>query len=155
MSLPKSFPIDVRELEEWIPHRPPMLWISEVSWADATSGECVARIEPEGHALGKDGIMRSSSMIEWIAQSYAFVRAAQALTGAGPAHAKPKRVFLVAINDARFEYLDRPGLLDGENSFRVRVKTDRELGPLSLVEGKVLSRSGELLASAKLKLFAE
>ena len=107
-----GFPLHVRELEEWIPHRQPMVWIDEVLSADGVQGECLVRLRADALYMGPGGVIRPSSMIEWIAQGYAFVRAAQTKLHLISADIKPKRAFLVAITNARFEYLKTPGLLD-------------------------------------------
>lgn len=149
------FPLHVRELESWIPHRLPMVWIDEVVSADGAGGECRVVLRADGHCMGPGGVVRPSSLIEWIAQGYAFVRAAQSKLQLINADMKPKRAFLVAITNARFEYLKTPGVLEGAKTLRVRVRNERDFGPLSLVEGSVLAETGEILATAKIKVYAE
>ena len=59
------------------------------------------------------------------------------------------------MTNARFEYLADPGKLAGVKSLRVRVRNERDFGPVSLVDGAVLTDSGQVLATAKIKVFAE
>ncbi len=132
-----------------------MVWIDEVVSADGVQGECRVQLRADAAYYGPGGIIRPSSMIEWIAQSYAFVRAAQTKLQLISADLKPKRAFLVAITNARFEYQKTPALLTGAKALVIRVRNERDFGPLSLVEGSVLTEAGEMLATAKIKVFAE
>lgn len=128
-----------------------MVWVDEVSWINATEGECRVRVDPSAAYCGRREL-RSTSIIEWIAQSYAYVRAAQAISGmSGAPEAPPRIVYLAAVRDAK---LDTPvGEIPAE--LRVRVQSIRSLGPLTLVEGRVTDGRGKLLGSASLKVYAE
>ena len=150
-----GLPMHVRELEEWIPHRPPMVWIDEVVTASAAEGVCRVVLRSDALYMRANGVVRPSSMIEWIAQAYAFVRAAQSKLHLISVDLKPKRAFLVAVTNARFEYLTKPEQLTGVKVLHVRVRNERDFGPLSLVDGCVLTEAGEVLATAKIKVFAE
>lgn len=151
MSGQGGFPIPVSRLAEIVPHRPPMVWVDEVSWVNATEGECRVRLDPGALYRGRRGL-RSTSIIEWIAQSYAYVRAAQAISGTpGAPTAPPQVVYLAAVRDAKL------GALVGKQpvEIRVLVRSNRSFGPLALVEGQVMDGCGNLLGSASLKVYAE
>ena len=149
-----SLPIPVADLAQWIPHRLPMVWIDEVTHVTATSCECVVRLKKDALYMGPDGI-RESSLIEWIAQGYAFTRAAQAVCGVIPQPEKPKLAFLAAITDAELDLSTAKSELKTASIVRVLINESRELGPITMFEGSVVTESGQRLASAKLKVFAQ
>lgn len=118
----------------------------------AEGGECAVKLKSDAHYM--DGPEpRFSSMIEWMAQSYAYVRAAQSVTGLLAAAAAPKRAYLVSVQSIAFDYDEEQ--LRGTRALRVQVGGAREIGPITLFEAKVLTEDGQKLCSAKLKVFAE
>lgn len=151
MSGPAEFPMPVTRLASLVPHRPPMVWVDEVVRVEEAGGECRVRTDRHAHYHGQGGI-RSTVIVEWIAQSYAYVRAAQAVCRLPGAPAAPPAVFyLAAIRDAMLAAF--PG--DSPSEFRVHVRRVRSLGPLSLIEGRVTDDRGTLFGTAFLKVYAE
>lgn len=152
-----GFPIPVDRLYEWVPHRPPLVWVDEVVGVTESGGECLVRLDPTARYMGANGAIRPSSFIEWMAQAYAYVRAAQQVAGVRPtASAAPKRAYLVSI--ASFTYqrdeVERGrGAAIGE--LKARVEEGRTIGPITLVDGVVTDNAGKVWARAKLKVFAE
>jgi predicted hotdog family 3-hydroxylacyl-ACP dehydratase len=148
-----QLPISVNQLQEWMPHRPPMVWIDQVIQATKNSGECSLRIKSEGYYQSEAGV-RQSSLIEWVAQSYGYVSAVQVGLGLRQVNQQPKQVFLAGLRDAQFfcrtdEDELRPGKL-----VKIRVENSREIGPLTLFDGSVISESGKTLFKVNLKVFA-
>lgn len=148
-------PIPTSELAEHLPHRAPMLWVDEVvSYAAAHGdnllhGVCRAYLTPGRHFFGDDGALRVSSPIEWIAQSYGFVKSCVRISqGLGPARG---RVFLVGVNDVD---VDLAGIR-GEKTVLVHVRETRDLEPAFLLDGSVTSEDGtRIFAKLKMKVFA-
>ena len=123
-----------------LPHRPPMLMIDRL--VDAGPGTAVAEATLGDGCLGVSaGRVLEAALVECVAQTAAAGKAVAA-AGAGPA---------------------APGLLAGVSDFRVfrrpaagerltiRIREDRQLGPLTLVSGEVLA-GGERVAAGRLKL---
>ena len=121
-----------------LPHRAPMLMIDRL--VDAGPGTAVAEATLGDGCLGVSaGRVLEAALVECVAQTAA---AGKAVAGAGPA---------------------APGLLAGVSDFRVfrrpaagerltiRIREDRQLGPLTLVSGEVLA-GGERVAAGRLKL---
>lgn len=142
-----AFPIAVEKLSRFLPHRKPALWIDEVLWAKPDEGECRVYLKKDSRFY-QDGRLRSVCFIEWIAQAFGFVSAAQEQKAA-------QKAFLVAIKDAVYN----PELINPESeqwkSLRVHVKKTYQMGPIGIIEGRVLKEDGSELAKAQLKLFAE
>jgi predicted hotdog family 3-hydroxylacyl-ACP dehydratase len=131
------------ELVDWIPHRPPMVWIDEVVEISPDSAVCRANVLPQCFS---DGKFRPSTYIEWMAQAFAFSEVARGLQSIP----KLKNAFLVGITKAEFEEFPIT-----EKSFLVRVKKTRELPPLLLFDGSVEKPTGQVIARASIKVFAE
>ena len=158
-ALMSRYPIPVEELQAWVPHRPPMVWVNEVLWATADEGECRVRLDAKAHYFSESGL-RLSTLIEWVAQAYGYVQASRALirnsAGGGNTH-RPSKAYLVGLRDTEFfagPTQIRHQLQPGEEA-SVIVRRVRELGPVSLVDGEVRRPTGERLLKASLKLYAE
>lgn len=143
--------VPVSELASLVPHRPPAVWIREVARADEEGGECIVALEAVG-AKGARGV-RATSLLEWMAQGYAYTRAARAR---GAPEAAVDKAYLAGVRDFTLApELDQAlARLGPGDEVVVRVRRVRELGPLSLVAGEVVGPDGARLASAELKLFA-
>jgi predicted hotdog family 3-hydroxylacyl-ACP dehydratase len=153
------------ELAGALPHRPPMVWIDQVTALRADGGDCGLTLKPDGLYLGPQGLRRSS-LIELIAQAYGFVCAARSVSGAnaGGAHSAgsgaagasaPRRAFLAAIRNAEFFAPVDPALLQPGARLRISVSGERQMGPISMFDGQVHDQAGGLLARASLKVFSE
>ena len=138
-----DLPVSVDRLADFLPHRPPMVWVEEVIEVDHTGGSCGLTVRP-GAAYLTDGKIRRSAYIEWMAQAFAFVEAYR-----NP-DSRLETAFLVGIRD--FEVQDagsRPGA-----KLRIRVETVKALEGMVLFRGRVCGVDGRVLASATLKIYA-
>jgi predicted hotdog family 3-hydroxylacyl-ACP dehydratase len=145
-----NFPVAVEQLENWLPHRAPAVWIDEVSWVKADEGECRVRLKADANYMDPTGNPRDSSFVEWMAQAYGYVGACQIITGLVSAERPPSRTFLAHVRD--FER--STASVQPEDVLQIHVRKTHQLGPLLLIEGKV-TQGDRALAQAKLKLFAE
>ncbi len=152
--LTTRFPILASELHQWIPHRPPMVWIDQVNSVTPQNGECQVTLRESGHYMAPDGL-RPSSMVEFIAQSYGFTRAAQHLLGCLKGTHIPTQVFLVGIREGHFfsDVSDIPILGPG-SILIIKTFNTREIGPLTLFDGHITSANGIQLFEAKLKVYS-
>lgn len=141
-----NFPIEIKELETELPHRPPMVWIDRVLWIDATKGECEVVIDPKA-LYCENGKVRQVAPIEWIAQAVGFSRAARDKLNP---ERKIHEAFLVGIRDTKIEGLE---VLKAGDKVRIKAEIKRELAPLTLVKGTVLFED-KCLAESTLKLFS-
>jgi predicted hotdog family 3-hydroxylacyl-ACP dehydratase len=149
------FPINTRELDQYLPHRDPAIWIDEVVSVRADGGVCRVYPRKGGHYADASGRIRDSSFAEWVAQAYGFVAACQALSGLAPNEKRAEKVFLVQIRDLELSPDPAATLIFEGDWIEVRVKRTHRLGSLVLIEGEVFSSSQAPLARAKLKLYAE
>src|SRR5688572_24826851 len=122
--------IAVKALESFIPHRPPMVWVNNVLWANETEGEGEVVVDPQAHYCHGNTI-RPSSFIEWVAQSYGFCRAAY--NHQKGINAVLKKAYLAAFQD--FTFPSRAIAATPKTRLIIHTKVIRQLGPISLVEG--------------------
>jgi len=138
--------ISTVELQPYVPHRPPMIWVDEITDVNDAGGI--------GHTLIKakelyltDNIVRPSAYIEFIAQTYAFVQSIRARNaGIRELH---QRALLVAIKD--FSIQPHTPISVG-TMVRTEVTKGREMGPITIIHGKVFS-GDDLLALGEVKVF--
>lgn len=143
-----QFPLSVDKLMEYLPHRPPMIWIDQVLEVTPTSGRAQLTLKKDGLYF-KEGRVIPTAPIEWVAQAAGYCAAARALGSVGAP--KLSMALLVGIRDAQFANLD--SLLPG-SVITVQVDIIRELPPLALIRGRVMKDSQEV-CQLVLKLFAE
>jgi len=156
MTLNKNlkFPVAVSELQESLPHREPMVWISQVNWVNSKEGECLVQLDPQAHYMDGKKI-RQTSVVEWIAQTYGFVSACQNLVNDTEVQTKLiSKAYLISIKDVEiFEGFNR--LLDKETSLLVYVKTLRDLNPMKSIYGEIKTKDGKKIATGEVKVFSE
>jgi predicted hotdog family 3-hydroxylacyl-ACP dehydratase len=142
-------PIPVSTFEDAIPHRPPMVWIDNVLWADDKEGECEVLINKKAHYCNEK-VIRQSSLIEWMAQSFGFCRALHwHQTGVGTTL---KKAYLAAFQDFTFP---KPFTIDEHKKLIVRTRIIRQRSNLFLVHGEIKTeKPKQLLSHGRLTLFA-
>lgn len=136
------------ELSDYLPHRDNMVWIDYVLEADTTGGSCLVKIDPAKHYYSDEGV-RQSAFIEWMAQGYGFVNAHFAKEQG--MNQTLEKAFLVGVDKMTFQ-----GKMptSGEEII-VSVKTIRNVGPISYVEGKIYSQGTQAsYCEAVIKLFS-
>lgn len=147
-------PINVQEIWKFAPHRPPMVWVDQIVKFGENGGETSVSIKPNALYMEKPDVLRSSSCLEFIAQSYGFISICHREFSGDPVNETPKRAFLAAFNDAKFADPARfTGFAPGE-SLRVEVSGARAMGPIILFSGKVF-RGDTLLCESRMKVFSE
>lgn len=148
------FPIAVSELQEYLPHREPMVWINQINHADSDGGECLVLLNPQAHYMDGEKVRRTS-VIEWIAQAYGFVSACHKIENEGENYkGANSKAYLVSIKNILFsDNFDQ--LLNKENSLLVYVKTLGNLNHLKSIYGKIRTLSGKQIAAGEIKVFSE
>lgn len=145
--------VDFSQIMPYSPHRPPMVWIDEVTDYGATGGECLVKIKHDGLYMDPGGL-RASACIEFIAQAYGYMSIAWRVYEQQP-NAKPlKRAFLAAIKDATTCGPQTLATVKSGDELRVKISGVRSLGPITMFNGEVV-RGSEVLATAAMKVFCE
>lgn len=152
-----DLPIPTLRLAEWLPHRPPMVWIDEVMAFDQKSGEARLCLVEDAHYMDEKGL-RPASLIELIAQSFGYVHVCQKLelARAGKPSVPVTKAFLCGIRDAQFSDSLLSSPPQAGTRLVIRVGNIKTFGPIQSIDGQVcLADSGEEIASANLKVFSE
>jgi predicted hotdog family 3-hydroxylacyl-ACP dehydratase len=137
-----------------MPHRPPMVWVDEVISSSRSekglAGVCVVRLGQDRPYHREGGKIRSTSVLEWIAQSYGYVKAHEAKNSS--AYIPMTRAFLAGISQCEVSIHG----IENEEELLVEVADVRDLAPAYLIRGRVLGRNSKhVYGSAQLKLFAD
>jgi hypothetical protein len=153
-----NFPVPTSQLQDWLPHRGPAVWVDEVLSVTAEGGDCRILLKNSANYADGNGGIRESSFIEWMAQGFGYVCACQAMAGIVSAQEKPKKAFLVQVSDFESNTDPESNRIVGggwEGDWMIaRVRRTHQVGPIALVEGEIISSKNVTVARAKLKVFA-
>lgn len=138
------------ELLDFLPHRPPMVWIDEVGEAFEAGGECFVTLKADGLYFSGERLRRTS-LIEFIAQGFGYLSAARVLR-AGAEPPKASKAFLVSVSKCQISPTEA---LKAGDRLRVVLADSKSLGPITLFYGSVVGPTGEEFCRAHLKVFAE
>lgn len=142
-----QLPLSTSELTSYLPHKPPMVWIDEVMSISESEMVCKTVLKKNAHYFSEAGF-RPSSFVELMAQGYAFCSIAKELTA--NTGKKVNKAFLVGVTNAKFN-AEKVSQL---NELYIKLETEREMLPVILFKGTVLDSENNLLAEARLKVFA-
>lgn len=153
--MPKELklPIDVSDLEQFLPHRRPMVWVNQILRIDSKGGEALIHLDPKAHYMDREEV-RPSSVIEWVAQTFGYVRACQSLmSGDGPT-AKISHAYLASFKNLLFlENFDSS--IQAQKSLAVYVQTLRDFSPLKTVYGEVKTLTGKKIATGEITVYSD
>lgn len=138
---------------ETLPHRPPFIWIDEVLEVTLDGGSCAITLASDASYMGPNGLRRSS-FLEFMAQGFGYIRAAQAESGLLPGKSAPTKAFLVSIQDGVFSETASLAPSAGTR-LTIEISGFREVGPITLFGAIVKAPSGDVLVQARLKVFSE
>ena len=86
---------DLRPIEDYLPHRPPMLLIDELVEVNDTKAVVRTTIKPDC-VFARDGVVHPAAMIEFMAQCCAI------LIGARPSGQGPRLGFIISCREVNF-----------------------------------------------------
>jgi predicted hotdog family 3-hydroxylacyl-ACP dehydratase len=146
----KKLPLPTSELAHVLPHRAPMLWVDEVIEVSEKGGTAAVHMKAGAHYFDGAGNLRPTSPVEWMAQAYGFISATMMLHGLVPSKPSPKRAFFAHMKNIVYH-----APLPNSGTLLVQMELEREMGPLSLVKGRVVTQDRTLLVTGEFKLYAE
>jgi len=145
--------MEVRDLDRFLPHRGPMVWVDQICQWDLQGGTSLIRLDPKAHYMDHEGV-RQSSVVEWIAQTYGFVRACQSQAAQEPSDAEISRAYLVSFKNLSFSEKFEPALRS-ERFLSVYVRTLRDSNPLKTIYGEVKTSAGEKIAAGEITVYSD
>jgi predicted hotdog family 3-hydroxylacyl-ACP dehydratase len=148
----QDWPVD--KLIDYLPHRPPMIWIDRVTEVGADyrgiTGTCRVQLKPDALYMSNSKELRASAAIEFTAQAFGYIKAAyqEIHQFSNP----PQETYLTGVRYcyANFTALDMAQAPELE----IRLKVKREMLPLTFVYGEIFStQSPELLAKVEIQVY--
>ncbi len=140
-----KFPLRTEDLEDFLPHRKPMVWVDRIIHVSEQRGSTEVTVK---HKLMQDrGRVHVGALVEFLAQSYGFIMAVQAVQQ----QRRLKVAQLAAID--RFDLLSQILPCEGE-TLSAELNAIRELHPLYLVKGQVFAPQHRTLCTIQFKGYA-
>ncbi len=140
-----QFPLRTDQMAEFLPHRDPMVWVDRIMDVSAQRGITEVTLD---HDLMLDrNRVHVGALVEFLAQSYGFIMAIEAMRR----HGRLAIAQLAAID--HFELLSRCLPRAGE-TLSAELETIRDLHPLYLVKGQVLTPQRRIVCTIDFKGYA-
>jgi predicted hotdog family 3-hydroxylacyl-ACP dehydratase len=146
-----KLPILVKDIAAYAPHRPPMIWIDEITATGDTSGTGQLVLKADALYMSPDGL-RPSSCMEFIAQAYGFSCICHELIH--NVARTTTTAFLASMSDGVFADAETFRQVSPGDLITVNISGVKHRGSLAVFDGVVLCRSWEL-ASASLRAFRQ
>jgi predicted hotdog family 3-hydroxylacyl-ACP dehydratase len=145
--------IPVKDIEKYLPHRPPMVWIDEVRSFSEKAGECRVRLKAGGLYMDDEGL-RPTSCLEFIAQAYGFISVCHHIYILDPNSKPLSKAFLASIKGAELPAVETLARIRPGDELSITISGVRQMGPIVMFNGRV--QTGDLLVcEAQMKVFKE
>src|SRR6266478_83801 len=131
-------------IENLIPHRPPMRWVEALTDCTDTTASATACFDADHFAVA-EGKVLETALVECVAQTVAAAMGHRAWAKGEP-DAVGESGMLVSVS--AFRILSPPSV---GKSLEIEVQEIKRFGPMLLVSGRV-SCEGQLIASGELTL---
>lgn len=145
--------VPVQEIFQYLPHRPPMVWIDEVISFAEKSGECRVRLNADGLYMDDVGL-RATSCLEFIAQAYGFISVCHHIFTLDPKSKPLSKAFLASMRNAELPSLGTLSHVKVGDVISITIDGVRQMGPIVMFKG-VVKRGDLLLCEAQMKIFKE
>jgi predicted hotdog family 3-hydroxylacyl-ACP dehydratase len=129
-----------------------MVWVDEVLRANEEGGECRVSVRPDSLYWEGDHI-HPTACIEWVAQSFAYVRSCNLMEAGRQGQPKAHETLLVGIKNAEFMFEVGDWEVDHASEIFIKVDRFREFGPIIMVRGEVRLPSGRVLMTGSLRVY--
>jgi predicted hotdog family 3-hydroxylacyl-ACP dehydratase len=133
-------------LENLIPHRAPMQWITALTDCTATTATATACFEEDDFPVA-DGKILETALVECVAQTVAAALGRRAQSGGGKSGVAANGMLVAASN---FKIHSRPA---AGKTLLIEVCETKRLGPMLMISGKI-SCDGQVVAMGELSLYA-
>lgn len=151
-----SLDLPVKDLMNYLPHRPPMIWVNRVVEVGqdykGLTGKCRIQLNKGALYINNGKELRGSSAVEFTAQAFGYLKAAYQVIY--KIKNLPRETYLTGIRscEANFEGLD----LSSVQELEVRISVLREMLPVTYIRGEItLVGSDETLAVAEIQVYVD
>jgi predicted hotdog family 3-hydroxylacyl-ACP dehydratase len=145
--------VAISEISNFLPHRPPRVWIDEVVTFSEKEGECRVTLKPDGLYMGSHGL-RSTSCLEFIAQAYGFISVCHHLYVLDPKSKPLSKAFLASMKNANLPSQEVLAGIHAGDVISILIDGVRQMGPIVLFNGRVM-KGDQLICDAQMKVFKE
>lgn len=145
--------IPAPEIQKYIPHRPPMVWIDWVTEYGPTAGECLIDVKADALYMSPEGL-RPSSLVEFIAQTYGFVWICHVTRNLDPTSKGMSVAMLAAFKDVKFAPPPAMKAVKAGDRLVCKISGIRAMGPITSFRGQVWN-GDTLLAEAQMRTFSQ
>jgi predicted hotdog family 3-hydroxylacyl-ACP dehydratase len=145
--------IPVREIEKYLPHRPPMVWVDEVVSFSEKKGECRVRLQADGHYMDGE-LLRPTACLEIIAQAYGFISVCHHIYILDPNSKPLSKAFLASMKNAELPSLEILSQVHPGDQLSITISGVRQMGPIVMFTGRI-TRGELMLCEASMKVFKE
>ncbi len=145
--------IAAKEIEKYMPHRPPMVWIDDVLEFSEKAGTCRVVLKMDAHYMDESGL-RASACLEFIAQAHGFISVCHHIYVLNPDSKPLSKAYLASFKDARLASPEILRTLRTGDELQVYIEGVRTMGQIVMFTGRV-KRGDLLLCEAQLKTFKE
>ena len=133
-------------LENLIPHRAPMRWITALTGCTETTATATASFGEDDFAV-VDGKVLETALVECMAQTVAAALGQRAQAGGGKAGTTANGMLVATAN---FKVRSRPA---AGRTLHIEIRETKRLGPMLLIAGTIAC-DGQNIASGELSLYA-
>ncbi len=133
-------------IENLIPHRAPMRWITALTGCTETTATATASFGENDFAV-VDGKVLETALVECVAQTVAAALGQRAQAGGGKSGTAANGMLVAATN---FKIRSRPA---AGQTLHIEIRETKRLGPMLLITGTIAC-DGQNIASGELSLYA-
>jgi predicted hotdog family 3-hydroxylacyl-ACP dehydratase len=148
--------IYVKDLIQFLPHRPPMVWIDRIIEVGqdykGLVGTCIVKMDENGLYFLSKSKLRASSTIEFTAQSFGYLKAAYQVIHnfKNP----PTKTLLTGVRSCESYFSEIDFKQNDELEIRIRVL--KEILPVTYIRGEIYFKGQDkLLGSAEIQVYVE
>lgn len=145
--------IPAPDIQKYIPHRPPMVWIDYVTAYGATEGAATIEIKGDALYMSPEGL-RPSSLIEMIAQTYGFVWICHVTRNLDPTSKGMSVAMLAAFKDVKFAPPSALAKIKHGDVLNCKVSNLKRKGPVTMFQGHIW-HGDVLLAEADMRTYSQ
>lgn len=132
-------------LDQLIPHRVPMQWITALTGCTETTATATACFQADDFAVA-DGQVIETALVECMAQTVAAALGSRVQARGGTAGAAGSGM-LVAVSN--FKIQSRP---PAGKTLNIEIREQKRLGPMLMIAGTIAC-DGQMIASGELSLY--
>ena len=148
--------LNVKDLVPYLPHRPPMVWISKILEVGkdykGLTGRCLVEVDSNALYVNNRTEIRGSSAIEFTAQSFGYLKAAYQLIH--KITDVPSKTYLTGVRSCQANFTNYE-ITEGAK-LEVQISVLREMLPVTYIKGEIFcGKSLKKYANVEIQVYVE